>query len=420
MNNLKTNFDEIQQAQKRDQAIIQGLNDAMHVITLVGKGDLTQKLASGSEGIVQRLAETMNSLIAQWHKVVIQTQETAGHIASASSEIVTGNQDLANRSNQQTAALEDIAASMKEMTATVATNAQNAQHASHISSQTRSAFEQGKDHLLKSVEQTITTNENMFGKVRDSNLQIVEAMKEITASSKKISGIITLMNDISFQTNLLALNAAVEAARAGEHGKGFAVVASEVRNLAWRSSKASKEIGKLIETSGEKIANGMQLVGDSEKTLQAMLDETKSILTTLKEESGRNLDGIHQSVTEVSEVVENISVASNEQAQGINLISESITKMDQVTQKNLGLAEELTKSSGSMEREAKNLIQQVSLFKVKSQQQLTEPHPSPTGPEERVAIPAGKKQTGPALDLYSTDESLDDSFVPMDDAEPYK
>jgi methyl-accepting chemotaxis protein len=192
-------------------------------------------------------------------------------------------------------------------------------------------------------------------------------MEEIMESSKKIEGIITLMNDIAFQTNLLALNASVEAARAGEHGKGFAVVASEVRKLAHRSSKASTEIGVLIQTSLEHINSGRNLVNDGEEGMDEMRTKIDTMLNNLKSESDSNLNGILTSVKEVSEVMENIKVASEEQAEGVDQINKAIADMDRITQENSALVEQNTTASQHMAEEAENLEELLNTFKVEDQ-----------------------------------------------------
>jgi methyl-accepting chemotaxis protein len=204
----------------------------------------------------------------------------------------------------------------------------------------------------------------MLQNLQSTNTSVVTAMEEIMESSKKIEGITTLMNDIAFQTNLLALNASVEAARAGEHGKGFAVVASEVRKLAHRSAKASTEIGVLVQTSLEHITSGRNLVKDGEQGMDDMRTKIETMLNNLKSESDSNLNGILTSVKEVSEVMENIKVASQEQAEGVDQINRAIADMDRITQENSALVEQNTTASQHMAEEAKNLEELLNTFKV--------------------------------------------------------
>jgi methyl-accepting chemotaxis protein len=204
----------------------------------------------------------------------------------------------------------------------------------------------------------------MLQNLQSTNTSVVTAMEEIMESSKKIEGITTLMNDIAFQTNLLALNASVEAARAGEHGKGFAVVASEVRKLAHRSAKASTEIGVLVQTSLEHITSGRNLVKDGEQGMDEMRTKIETMLNNLKSESDSNLNGILNSVKEVSEVMENIKVASQEQAEGVDQINKAIADMDRITQENSALVEQNTTASQHMAEEAENLQDLLNTFKV--------------------------------------------------------
>ena len=204
----------------------------------------------------------------------------------------------------------------------------------------------------------------MLQNLQSTNTSVVTAMEEIMESSKKIEGITTLMNDIAFQTNLLALNASVEAARAGEHGKGFAVVASEVRKLAHRSAKASTEIGVLVQTSLEHITSGRNLVKDGEEGRNEMRTKIETMLNNLKSESDSNLNGILTTVKEVSEVMENIKEASEEQAEGVEQINKSIADMDRITQENSALVEQNTTASQDMAQEAEKLQELLNTFKV--------------------------------------------------------
>ena len=284
--------------------------------------------------------------------------------SSASQKIAAGNQELAHRTNQQTASLETLAASMEQMTATVQDNAGNAKNANQISNNTQVISETGRRQLLQAVEKTVSTNRETFEQVRHTNRQVVEAINGIIMSVKKISENITVIDTIAKQTNLLSLNATIEAARAGEHGKGFAVVASEVRDLALKSSKASREISRLIGASMERINQGTELVNQSDRTLQESLHTIEALFDELKDQSEKNLNEILHAVTELSDVMENISAASTEQADGINQINTSIFAMEGINQENVQFVEEISKAGTNMEGEARNLINLTSVFKL--------------------------------------------------------
>ena len=302
------------------------------------------------------------------NNLVIDIKTHALNMAVSSKEIASGNQDLSYRTTQQSTSLEETATSMEEINSIVQNSAEEAKNANEITQKAQQTVVDSRTQLLDTVNDSIEMNQEMLHNLQITNKSVVEAMEEIMESSKKIEGITTLMNDIAFQTNLLALNASVEAARAGEHGKGFAVVASEVRKLAHRSSKASTEIGVLIQTSLEHINSGRNLVKDGEQGMDEMRTKIETMLNNLKSESDSNLNGILTSVKEVSEVMENIKVASEEQAEGVDQINRTIADMDRITQENSALVEQNTTASQHMAEEAAHLQTLINAFKVEEDQ----------------------------------------------------
>ena len=251
--------------------------------------------------------------------IVGQVQLGTQTIATASSQIAAGNLDLSARTEEQASSLEETASSMEELTATVKQNADNARQANGLAA---TASEIAKKGGLVVAE-------------------VVDTMGAINASSRKIVDIISVIDGIAFQTNILALNAAVEAARAGEQGRGFAVVAAEVRNLAQRSAAAAKEIKTLIGDSVEKADTGAKLV----------------------HQAGVTMDGIVESVRRVTDIMGEISMASQEQTAGIEQINQAIAQMDEVTQQNAALVEQAAAAAESLQDQAATLAQVVSVFK---------------------------------------------------------
>ncbi|MBV8665637.1 MAG: hypothetical protein JO269_04055, partial [Burkholderiaceae bacterium] len=241
-------------------------------------------------------------------------------IASASSEIATGNLDLSARTEAQASSLEETAASMEELTSTVKQNSDNARQANQLALSASEVAAKG-------------------GAVVS---QVVETMGAINDSSRKIVDIISVIDGIAFQTNILALNAAVEAARAGEQGRGFAVVATEVRNLAQRSAAAAKEIKELIGNSVDKVETGARLV-----------DETGSTMTEVVD-----------SIRRVTDIMAEITAASAEQSQGIGQVNQAVIEMDGVTQQNAALVEEAAAASRALQEQAFTLTQVVSVFRL--------------------------------------------------------
>ena len=329
-----------------------------------GEGDLTKRIMVAGKDELGDLSTWFNMFLERLNNMVVEIKKNASNINVSSQEMALGNQDLSNRTHQQSSSLEETASAMEEINSIVQNNAEDAKNANEITQKAQLSVVDSRTELLDTVNNSIETNQEMLQNLQSTNSSVVTAMEEIMESSKKIEGIITLMNDIAFQTNLLALNASVEAARAGEHGKGFAVVASEVRKLAHRSAKASTEIGELVQTSLQHITSGRDLVKDGEQGMDEMRTKIETMLNNLKSDSDSNLNGILTSVKEVSEVMENIKVASQEQAEGVDQINKTINDMDRLTQENSALVEENTTASQHMAEEAENLEKLLNTFKV--------------------------------------------------------
>jgi len=332
-----------------------------------GEGDLTKRIMVAGKDELGDLSTWFNMFLERLNNMVSEIKKHAANINVSSQEMALGNQDLSNRTHQQSSSLEETATAMEEINSIVQNNAEDAKNANEITQKAQKSVVDSRTELLDAVNNSIEMNQDMLQNLQSTNKDVVSAMEEIMESSKKIEGIITLMNDIAFQTNLLALNASVEAARAGEHGKGFAVVASEVRKLAHRSAKASTEIGVLIQTSLEHITSGRNLVKDGEQGMDEMRTKIETMLNNLKSESDSNLNGILTSVKEVSEVMENIKVASEEQAEGVDQINKAIADMDRITQENSALVEQNTTASQHMAQEAEKLQELLNTFKVEDQ-----------------------------------------------------
>jgi methyl-accepting chemotaxis protein len=297
-----------------------GLGDVVRVLGALAKGDLTERITNDYQGTFGRLKNDSNTTVDRLTEIVGQIKESTESINVASSQIASGNTDLSQRTEEQASSLEETAASMEEITTTVKQNADNAQLA---------------NQLAAGASDVAAKGGTVVG-------QVVTTMRSINESSKKIVDIISVIDSIAFQTNILALNAAVEAARAGEGGRGFAVVASEVRNLAQRSAAAAKEIRELISDSVEKVGQGTQLV----------------------DEAGRTMGEIVSSVKRVTDIMADISAASQQQSAGIEQVNVAITQMDDVTQQNAALVEQAAAAAASMEEQARNLAQAVAIFKL--------------------------------------------------------
>ena len=297
-----------------------GLNEVAGVLNALANGDLTQRMESDYEGMFGQIKDDANRTVDQLRDIVGAITEATDAIHGAAREIVAGNTDLGQRTESQSASLEQTAASTEELNSTVKNNDDNARQANELAKNATEVAARG-------------------GQVVQ---QVVETMGAITESSTKIAEIISVIDGIAFQTNILALNAAVEAARAGEQGRGFAVVAGEVRNLAQRSAAAAKEIKQLISESVTKVTTGHRLV----------------------EAAGATMSEVVESIGRVSHIMNEITVSSAEQRNGIEQLNLAITNMDEATQQNVALVEEASAAAQAMEDQTQNLKQAVSTFRM--------------------------------------------------------
>lgn len=287
----------------------------------VAMGDLSLEFETRGKDEIAELLTALKHMQTSLAQVVGEVRRNAEGVATASAEIASGNLDLSSRTEEQAASLQETAASMEELTTAVR---QNADHASAASSLTQSAW------------QTATSGGQIMKRV-------IETMDGIAESSEKVSEIISVIDAIAFQTNILALNAAVEAARAGEDGRGFGVVAAEVRSLAQRSAAAAREIKELIESSSGRVQSGSALVHGAGTIIADIVD----------------------SVQRVTQVVGEISAASEEQRGGIEQVSLAVTQMDEATQRNAALVEQASAAAQALAVQAVSLRDVVAVFKLR-------------------------------------------------------
>lgn len=294
------------------------INDTASLLNSTAKGDLTISIDGNYQGLFAQLKNDANVTVTKLSKIIGEIRQSSSSIDTAASEMATGNADLSQRTENQASSLEKTPASVEEISATIKQSADSSVEASKLVKITQIAANEGGAIVKKTID----------------------AMEDINTASNKIEGILSVIDDIAFQTNLLALNAAIEAARAGENGRSFAVVAGEVRNLAQRSATAAKEIKSLIFDSQSKVENGIQMVN----------------------ESGKTLNKIVESVETVYEVIDNITSSSKEQALAMDAINSSVMQMDAMTQKNAAMVEQAASASQIMSEQASNMDSLMQFF----------------------------------------------------------
>ena len=338
------------------RSITQTLDYAMKVANEIADGKLGHDIVVSRKDELGRLLEAFRTMDQRLVAIVSEVRHGSDEVSTAAQQIARGNDDLSQRTQEQASSLEETASSMEEMTSTVKQNAENASHANQLARGAREQAERGGEVAA----------------------QAVTAMREINSSSRKISDIVSLIDEIAFQTNLLALNAAVEAARAGEQGRGFAVVATEVRNLAQRSAGAAKEIKGLINDSADKVRAGTELVDQSGKALAEIVD----------------------SVKKVTDIVAEIAAASQEQSAGIDQVNNAVSQMDEMTQQNAALVEEASAAARAMHEQASELTRQVGFFRMEGDTAATAVAPrvkNSVAEIEAQALFAAVRKTAPKV-----------------------
>ncbi len=308
------------------RSVIRPIRQAVDVAQEVAAGNLSAAIEFRGRDEMAQLLQALQVMQQRLADVVARVREGSESVAVASAEIAQGNQELSARTERQASSLEETAASMEELGSTVQQTADHARQASQLAQNASAVAEQGGQVVSR----------------------VVDTMKGINDSARRIHDIIGVIDGIAFQTNILALNAAVEAARAGEQGRGFAVVAAEVRALAQRSAGAAREIKQLISDSVSRVEHGSSLV----------------------DQAGTTMIEVVEAIRTVTRIIGEISSASSEQSTGVAQVGEAVVHMDQTTQQNAALVEQMAAAAASLKAQSRELVQTVSVFRLQQRPQL--------------------------------------------------
>lgn len=340
--------------------LITPLRKIIQHFQLIETGNLRQELKFYAGREINEVRDSLNKMQSGLITTVRSVRDGAESISIGTQEIAAGNTDLSSRTEQQAAALTETAANMEQISSTIRQNAENAVQASSLVSSTSVQVHEGEE-LMK---------------------ELVTKMHGINQTSRQVSEIIATIDGIAFQTNILALNAAVEAARAGEQGRGFSVVAGEVRSLAQRCATSAKEISQLIINATSAIEDGVKLA----------------------EKAGQSMNDIVGSINKVSPVMEQISMASDEQSRGVEQIRIALGQMDEVTQQNAALVEQVATNASSVENQAVQLVQVVSVFQFDTKTAFQQPAIAMANNINNAALPSPsvKVKSQPVDDSWST------------------